>query len=160
MARQPHHYEALRDAQREALENVAEAAPSSEPAVTASIEAEQPAPAAEQDEPTRPEGHYGRSFVWTGEGGMAQQQASALDYVKAHAAERAADRGEFQSAPPLVEAEAVQSQDAPSASSSVNQDSVEMTDAQVARAQQLAGLVQAEEQSQQQSLDVDHSPEQ
>jgi hypothetical protein len=157
VARQPHHYEALREVQREALENVAEVPPPSEPVVTAAVEAEQPT-STEQEEPTRPEGHYGQSFVWTGEGGMAQQQASALDYMKAHAVERETAREESDFAPPAASPEASLSQS--EAVTSFNDAAVEMTDARVARAQQLASLAQAEEQNQQPALQADYSQEQ
>jgi hypothetical protein len=179
VAREPRYYEPLREAQRDALKTVPDPSAPTEVAAPGTAQPEQQPPHEEQEEPSRPTQPYGQTSTWTGEGGMAQQQASALAAVRANHEQRALDR-DITPRPPTPEPTTTPEANVPEdksgppnppetkderpqieeqTSASPDKGSVELTDARAARAEQLARLVEAEEQSHGPELDPDHSQE-
>lgn len=183
MAREPYSFEPLPEEDQDRLAGVLPLESAPETVVPEAAHQVEPTPEPEQPVAEEP------PFVWTGEGGMVQQQASAMDYFETNSAELQSAQESFAAEPiasevptpeiapeefqpieteevsiePVASQEPQPSQDsAPAAeqdASAINRDSIEVTDAQMARAELLASMVEADEQSRQQELEHDYSQE-
>jgi hypothetical protein len=142
VARQPHYYEPLRDAQREALEN-AEAAPLP----------------TETESPTRPTEHPGQRVIWGDDLSLVSQTTLAEAQVKQNWAEREAAVASRPEGVASAQAETAKDQqpEQREASATVNPDNIEMTDARMARAALLANLAESQAQDRDQTPEEDYS---